>query len=114
MTWTRARAREKIARVGLRYVRTKPQTTTEQQKAGRIEQNQQHTTDRKGAQFRGPVIFRDALRVADAKVLDRAERRAPTSAALLGRPAAAACPASQTRRGTEEAPGEAASSTIHP
>ena len=79
MTWTRARAREKIARVGLRYVRTKPQTTTEQQKAGRIEQNQQHTTDRKGAQFRGPVIFRDALRVADAKVLDRAVRRAPTS-----------------------------------
>ena len=38
------RARKNIASVGLQRVRTTPQTTPEQQKVGRIEQNQQHTT----------------------------------------------------------------------
>ena len=59
---------KKIARVGLGYVRTKPQTTPEQQKAGRIEQDQQHTTHRKDAQFEGPFLFRDAVGPADAQV----------------------------------------------
>ena len=69
-------AKNKSARVGLRHVRTTPQTTPEQQKAGRIEQNQQHTTHRKDAQFEGPFLLRDVLRIADAQARPRRAPRA--------------------------------------
>ena len=66
----------KNARVGPRNVRTTPQTTPEQQKAGRIEQNQQHATHRKDAQFEGPFLLRDVLRIADAQARPRRAPRA--------------------------------------
>ena len=70
---------KKIVRVGLGYVRTKPQTTPEQQKAGRIEQNQQHTPHT----GKMPSLRADSSSAMSSALpthrLDRAVRRAPTS-----------------------------------
>ena len=88
LAWLRGRRRRhhhgpsspnKIARVGLRTVRMTPLRTREEKIPPRTQKKRATTGDRKDPQFEGPFLFRDALRIADARFRPRHMRRAPTS-----------------------------------
>ena len=104
-------AKNKSARVGLRHVRTTPQTTPEQQKAGRIQKNQQHTTHRKDPSLsaHSSCTMPSGLPTHGSDVPRAGPRRNNLLASMQRHGSRA-----NARKGNEEAPGEAASSTIHP